>query len=85
MAKMPAFQFYPGDWIQNTRILSLAAKGAWIDILCALWRSQTRGSLTLPLTGWALLFGCTADQAAAVITGLVDMQIRDSHLNRKEQ
>ena len=85
MAKMPAFQFCPGDWIQDTRILSLAAKGAWIDILCALWRSQTRGSLTLPLMGWARLSGCTADQAAAVITGLVDMQIRDSHLNRKEQ
>jgi hypothetical protein len=85
MAKMPAFQFYPGGWIQDTRLLSLAAKVAWIDILCALWRSQTRGSLTLPLMGWARLFGCTADQAAAVITGLVDMQIRDSHLNRKEQ
>ena len=85
MAKMPAFQFYPGDWIQDTRILSLAAKGAWIDILCALWRSQTRGSLTLPLMGWARLFGCTADQAAAVITGLVDMQICDSHLNGREQ
>jgi uncharacterized protein YdaU (DUF1376 family) len=81
MAKMPAFQFYPGDWIQDTRILTLAAKGAWIDILCALWRSQTRGSLTLPLMGWARLLGCTADQAAAVITELVDMRICDSNLD----
>jgi uncharacterized protein YdaU (DUF1376 family) len=81
MAKMPAFQFYPGDWIQDTRVLSLAAKGAWIDILCALWRSQTRGSLTLPLMGWARLLGCTADQAAAVITALVDMQICESNLD----
>jgi hypothetical protein len=81
MAKMPAFQFYPGDWIQDTRVLSLAAKGAWIDILCALWRSQTRGSLTLPLMGWARLLGCTADQAAAVITELVDMQICESNLD----
>ena len=81
MAKMPAFQFYPGDWIQDTRILSLAAKVAWIDILCALWRSQTRGSLTLPLMGWARLLGCTADQAAAVITELVDMRICDSNLD----
>ncbi len=30
MAKLPAFQFYPGDWIQDTRALTLAAKGAWI-------------------------------------------------------
>lgn len=81
MAKLPAFQFYPGDWIQDTRALTLAAKGAWIDILCALWRSQTRGSLAMPLMGWARLLGCTADQAAAVITELVDMQICDSNLD----
>ncbi len=81
MTKLPAFQFYPGDWIQDTRALTLAAKGAWIDILCALWRSQTRGSLTMPLMGWARLLGCTADQAAAVVTELVGMQICDSNLD----
>jgi len=80
-AKAPAFQFYPGDWIQDTRILTLAAKGAWIDILCALWRSQTRGSLTLPLMGWARLLGSTADQAAAVIGELVDMRVCESNLD----
>jgi hypothetical protein len=81
MAKMPAFQFYPGDWIQDTRALTLAAKGAWIDILCALWRSQTRGSLTLPLIGWARLIGGSADQAAAVISELVGMRICESNLD----
>ena len=81
MAKLPAFQFYPGDWIQDTRALTLAAKGAWIDILCALWRSQTRGSLTMPLMGWARLLGCTADQAVAVVTELVGMRICDSNLD----
>jgi hypothetical protein len=81
MAKIPAFQFYPGDWIQDTRILTLSAKGAWIEILCALWRSHTRGSLTLPLMGWARLLGSTADQSAAVIGELVDMRICASSLD----
>lgn len=75
MGKQPAFQFYTGDWVQDTRSLSLATKGAWIDILCALWRSQTRGSLTLPILGWARLISATVDQTEAVIKELVDMHI----------
>ncbi len=75
--KAPAFQFYIGDWIQDTRVLSLSAKGAWIDILCAMWRSQTRGALTLPLIGYSRLIGATVDQTKTVIAELVDLQICD--------
>lgn len=75
MGKQPAFMFYPGDWVQDTRSLSLATKGAWIDILCALWRSQTRGSLTLPIIGWARLISATVAHTEAVITELVDMRV----------
>ena len=75
MGKLPAFWFYPGDWIQDTRCLSLAAKGAWIDILCAMWRSPTRGSLSLPIIGWVRLISASVDQTEAIISELVDMQI----------
>lgn len=68
--KAPAFQFYVGDWLQDTRALSLSAKGAWIDILCALWRSSSRGTLTLPLIGWARLIGGTVEQTNEVISEL---------------
>jgi len=78
MGKLPAFWFYPGDWIQDTRCLSLAAKGAWIDILCAMWRSPTRGSLSLPIIGWVRLISASVDQTEAIITELVDMQICDT-------
>lgn len=78
MSKLPAFQFYPGDWLQDTRPLSLAAKGAWIDLLCAMWRSQTRGSITLPMVGYSRLIGATVDQANSVIKELTDMHICDS-------
>ena len=85
MAKLPYFPFYPGDWMQDTRSLSLATKGAWIDILCGLWRSQTRGTLTLPVLGWARLIGATVDQAEQVIEELVKMRICDSVTDRNKE
>ena len=83
MGKLPYIQFYPADWLQDTMPLSLAAKGAWINILCAQWRSQSRGALTLPLTGWARQIGASVEQTKAAISELVDMHICDcpSHEN----
>lgn len=76
--KLPSFQFYPGDWVQDTRPLSLAAKGAWIDLLCAMWRSQTRGKLTLSMLGYSRVIGATVDQTTSVIAELTDMHVCDS-------
>ncbi len=47
MAKLPSFQFYPGDWLKdpNLRACSLAARGAWVDILCLMHESEQRGVL----------------------------------------
>ena len=42
----PAFQFYPGDWMKSeTRVLSLEARGAWIDLLCIMFEAPRRGYL----------------------------------------
>lgn len=76
--KAPAFQFYPGDWIADTRCLSLAAKGAWIDALAKMWLEGRRGEITYPTIGFARLFGCSAEQAEAVIKELTDMGVCDS-------
>lgn len=78
MGKAPAFQFYVGDWMQDTRPLSLSAKGAWIDLLCAMWRSQSRGTLTLPIVGYARLIGASVEQTKTVIDELIEMRICDS-------
>lgn len=45
MPKLPYMQFYPADWIQDTRVLSLQAAGAWINLLCAMWCAPDRGKL----------------------------------------
>lgn len=50
MAKLPYMQFYPGDWLKATdlRGCSPTARGVWIDLLCLMWESPSRG--TLPYT-----------------------------------
>lgn len=36
-------QLYPLDWLRDTRQLSHASKGVWIDILCIAWNEPQRG------------------------------------------
>lgn len=47
MSKLPAFQFYPGDWLKDPllRCVSSAARGLWIDMLCLMHESGRRGYL----------------------------------------
>lgn len=79
--RAPAFQFYVGDYIQDTRMVTLMARGAWVDLLCRMWSSQPRGQITSSYPGYARLFGCTADQAKQVICELIDANICDSVTN----
>lgn len=77
LAKKGPLELEFEDWKRDTLALSLAAKGAWIDILGALHTAPNRGVMTLPLQGWARLIGATVDQAKAVIQELVDMRVPD--------
>ena len=70
MGKLPAFQFYPGDWIQDTRILTPATRGLWIDILCFMWRSETRGEISGSLAQLARILSCTEAECEAALTEL---------------
>jgi len=36
-------KWYPVDWIADTRVLSLDARGAWVDILCFAFFSKNKG------------------------------------------
>lgn len=65
MAKLPAFQFYPGDWMKdpNLRRCSHAAKGIWMDILCLMFESDERGFLVSAGRAW------TADEVVCAVGG----------------
>lgn len=45
MAKSPAFQFYPGDWLSSTDVslMSPAEEGAYIRLLCHAWQQVDCG------------------------------------------
>ena len=55
MSKLPAFQFYPGDWLKdpNLRRCTHAAKGVWMDLLCLMFESEERGVLATAGVAWS--------------------------------
>lgn len=65
MAKLPAFQFYPGDWLKdaNLRRCTPAARGVFMDMLCLMFESEERGVLASGGTPWS------DDEVAAAIAG----------------
>ena len=60
--KMPAFQFYPGDWRKDPNLsrASLAAKGAMIEIMCLAFECEKRGILKTGSTPWTITEIATA-------------------------
>ena len=77
--------FFPSDYLRDTRCLSLAARGAWVDILCALWHAPKRGQRTLPMAGWAGEIGKPIDEVQQLIDELRSMQIGDISLEKDAQ
>ena len=45
--KLPAFQFYPGDWRKDPAVqaCSIGARGFWFEMLCLMHESEERGFL----------------------------------------
>jgi uncharacterized protein YdaU (DUF1376 family) len=78
MGKAPAAQFYFADFIRDTTELSLAAIGAWMLCLCKMWFSPTRGRISMPISGYARMFGCSVEEAKAVIDEISDLGIGDA-------
>lgn len=70
MAKLPYMQFFPADYLRDTRCLSLAARGVWMDVLCALWNAPKRGQKTLTLEGWAGEIGKPEVEVSAYLLDL---------------
>lgn len=70
MGKNPAFQFYPADWTRKTRRLPLHVKGAWTDILCAMWWAPERGEVTMNIESWSREIGTTIEETESVIDTL---------------
>jgi hypothetical protein len=75
MAKLPYMQFYPADYQADVRCLSMATRGAWMEILCVLWRSAKRGQRTLNLEEWGRELGCSASEVSLYLTDLAHHKV----------
>lgn len=70
-ARLPYMQFYPADWCRDTFKLSLAARGAWIDLCCHMWTSDT-GEETNTIPEWSRLLRSTEAETMEVLTALIE-------------
>jgi hypothetical protein len=61
MSRLPAFQFYPSDWLADRAVgrLSLASRGIWINLLCFMSEGDPRGSITGTPEQLARMVGAT--------------------------
>ena len=87
--KLPFFQFFPLDWLADTTILSNEAKGAYIDILCQLWLSDTPGQRTWykkEFTNMLRLFEHEHDVEGPIyeIASVCEVHFRDSDDNMSD-
>ena len=49
LMKRPAFQFYPGDWLNDAglRLCSLPARGLWLEMMCFMHQATPYGHLLI--------------------------------------
>lgn len=60
-------QFYPADWICDTRRLTPAARGIWIDILVIAWNEPQRGIYHRDMDSAGRELGIDQNQLAAML------------------
>lgn len=70
MGKLSYMQFDVYDWINDTRELSAAAKGCWIDILCLMWNGTERGRWKGTYQEFARATGTAWEEAPSIILEL---------------
>jgi hypothetical protein len=63
------------DFIDDTNELSLAAVGAWIKCLHKMRKSVTRGRISMPIEGYARMFGSSVDQAQRVVDEIAEFGV----------
>lgn len=78
MSAVPYIKFFPSDWLseESLRLVSFAARGLWIDMLCLMAKNERRGYLevnggvnpTLPQL--AKLVGSTEAEIAPLLAEL---------------
>lgn len=84
--KLPFFQFYPLDWLADTRKLSPLARATWIDILAHAWNAPERGIYELPIAAFCAELGLDFKGLKSVLQELAlvgEVTLRDEKVTVK--
>jgi uncharacterized protein YdaU (DUF1376 family) len=71
MVSKPWIKIFVGDWIRDTRKLSMRARGAYADLKMNLWISDITGVITGDITDVSLLLGVSVDETAQLMDELM--------------
>ena len=75
--RMTWMKWFPDDWSRDTKMLTPAAKGAWIEILTALHSAEPRGELTMSVENWARIIGCLSEESGRLLRELGRARVCD--------
>jgi len=75
MGKAPAFMFYVMDWVIDLEAHPLDIEGAWIRIICMMWRSKTKGVLEKSLTQWSRILRTDEEDTVRILEYIRDEEI----------
>ena len=77
MANNKPLEFYPADWNADTRILSLAARGAWLELIAAMHVSGRTSSVSGSMERLSGLVGCSVQELKDVLAELEKQDIAE--------
>jgi uncharacterized protein YdaU (DUF1376 family) len=77
MQKLPYMQFYPTDYLIDTEMLSLAAQGLWMRMLCHMWGNERRGIINLRITTLSRLVREGQDTVKSLLMEIKDLKVGD--------
>lgn len=77
MGKQPYIPLYVGDYLKDTRILPLAVRGAWVDLICYMWDSRVRGEISGTLEDFSRLLSCEKSEAKFALNLLEQKNVAD--------
>jgi hypothetical protein len=85
--KLPAFQFYPGDWRKDENLsrCSLAAKGALIEILCLAFQCEEKGKLITNGKPWLMDDICHAIGGDIKVTRASVKELLQKNVLKKDE
>lgn len=75
--KQPYIPLYTGDYIKDTRTLSLEAKGAWSDLILFMWVNESKGVLEGTSEDFARMVGTSEQNFVDVLKELCRKKICD--------